>query len=67
MPARDGTGPEGRGSYTGRGLGNCNPVATANVPQDTGGGRSYPGARQGRRGFRNTSRGFGFGRCRRSR
>ena len=24
MPRRDGTGPEGKGSLTGRGLGDCN-------------------------------------------
>jgi hypothetical protein len=24
MPAKDGTGPEGKGPRTGRGLGNCN-------------------------------------------
>jgi hypothetical protein len=24
MPNRDGTGPEGKGSKTGRGMGNCN-------------------------------------------
>lgn len=25
MPGRDGTGPQGQGSRTGRGLGNCSP------------------------------------------
>lgn len=28
MPARDGTGPAGKGPGTGRGLGNCNPERT---------------------------------------
>jgi len=26
MPGRDGTGPQGKGHRTGRGLGNCSPV-----------------------------------------
>jgi len=30
MPARDGTGPMGRGSRTGRGMGNCSPAAGSN-------------------------------------
>lgn len=32
MPRRDGTGPEGQGSRTGRGMGNCTP--DTNTPQD---------------------------------
>ncbi len=53
MPGRDGTGPSGRGSKTGRGLGNCsdlnvnqsksqvvNPAATA---QPGPGGRFWDG------------------------
>lgn len=32
MPRGDGTGPEGKGPMTGRGLGNCNPK---NDPTDT--------------------------------
>lgn len=34
MPAKDGTGPLGRGSRTGRGMGNCQPdrVTTTNQP-----------------------------------
>jgi hypothetical protein len=35
MPARDGTGPSGRGSRTGRGKGNCAPDGSSppqNVP-----------------------------------
>jgi hypothetical protein len=27
MPARDGSGPQGQGARTGRGMGRCNPVA----------------------------------------
>ena len=30
MPNRNGTGPEGKGSLTGRGLGNCNPQESTN-------------------------------------
>jgi len=30
MPARDGTGPQGMGSQTGRGLGNCAPGTSNN-------------------------------------
>jgi hypothetical protein len=29
MPGRDGTGPMGQGSRTGRGMGNCSPTAGA--------------------------------------
>lgn len=29
MPGRDGTGPMGQGSRTGRGMGNCSPAAGA--------------------------------------
>jgi hypothetical protein len=52
MPARDGTGPSGLGSMTGRGMGYC---AGYNI---TGYANPMPGRRLwGRRGF-----GFGFGR-----
>ena len=41
MPGRDGTGPTGRGSRTGRGMGNCtstgsnpNPVSNVNRPYE---------------------------------
>ncbi|MGQ1787456.1 MULTISPECIES: DUF5320 domain-containing protein [unclassified Saccharicrinis] len=30
MPNRNGTGPEGKGARTGRGLGNCNPQESGN-------------------------------------
>jgi hypothetical protein len=49
MPALNGTGPQGRGSRTGRGLGYCPP----------GYGRRYLS-----RGFRGFARGFGLGRGR---
>ncbi len=49
MPALNGTGPQGRGSRTGRSLGYCPP----------GYGRRYLG-----RGFRGFGRGFGLGRGR---
>jgi len=32
MPRRDGTGPDGQGSRTGRGMGNCTP--DNNTPQE---------------------------------
>ncbi len=42
MPARDGTGPLGKGSRTGRGMGNCQPgpvdstrASSAKDPQST--------------------------------
>ena len=55
MPGRDGTGPRGQGSRTGRGLGNCPPTtqsaSTAADPQPCGGGYgggSRRGAGRGR-------------------
>jgi hypothetical protein len=37
MPARDGTGPLGQGSRTGRGMGNCNStMVNANQPSSSG-------------------------------
>lgn len=36
MPARDGTGPLGQGSRTGRGMGNCNSTrVSANQPSNS--------------------------------
>ncbi|HNR02278.1 MAG TPA: DUF5320 domain-containing protein [Anaerolineaceae bacterium] len=32
MPGKDGTGPTGRGSRTGRGMGNCAPTASNPTP-----------------------------------
>lgn len=34
MPNRDGTGPDGKGPRTGRGLGNCPPVRSTQEAQD---------------------------------
>jgi hypothetical protein len=67
MPARDGTGPMGKGSRTGRGLGNCISPADKNKPMmdasvdrslglgrrvwDTTFGRLF-GRRRGNRGLR---------------
>ena len=37
MPTRNGTGPQGQGSRTGRGMGNCKPTATTtNKSTNTG-------------------------------
>lgn len=49
MPARDGTGPVGQGSHTGRGMGNCKPSKasleqisySANTQRGMGGGRGW--------------------------
>jgi len=57
MPSLNGTGPQGEGKLTGRGLGNC---PEANVE-----GRKYYGFGLGRRGcgifFRNRGQGRGRG------
>ena len=66
MPFGDRTGPEGRGSQTGRGLGDCNANTnnsdnSNNSDVNNTGVRGFFG-----RGFRNVvSRGFGRGRNRR--
>ncbi len=60
MPGRDGTGPIGQGSRTGRGLGNCAPGQTGtNQTQIPIGNRPY---RTG--GFWNATVGRLFGRGR---
>ena len=59
MPNEDKTGPEGKGSRTGRQLGNCKDTEPQERPLRKGLGR---GAGQGR-GFRRP-RGFGRGRAR---
>ena len=42
MPARNGTGPLGQGSRTGRGMGNCKPTATTtNQPANIGANQSF--------------------------
>ena len=43
MPNRDGTGPDGKGSKTGRGMGDCNGKTNIDLP------RSGRGKGQGRR------------------
>ena len=58
MPRGDGTGPEGKGPMTGRGLGNCSNDNTAgNVPV---GGRGL-GRGLGRGAGRGAGRGLGRG------
>lgn len=56
MPNRDGTGPEGKGPRTGRGLGDCEPSenegnanAESNVPRGRGLGPCGRGLGRGRR------------------
>lgn len=56
MPGYDGTGPEGQGARTGRGLGNCPPANKGNqLPPQKGGARPRWGWRS------NQSQGFGRG------
>jgi len=53
MPYGDGTGPQGRGPRTGRGLGNCPPNSNQNEGIDRGGFGQGFGRGFGRgRGFR---------------
>lgn len=59
MPGRDGTGPAGAGTMTGRGLGFCSGVNTARRGTGFYAG-SGPGCRRGLRG--GFCRGFGIGR-----
>ena len=68
MPGLDRTGPEGRGSRTGRELGKCNPdsqskgtdTASNDVPDERGFGRGFGrGGGQGRNRFRGGGRGLG--------
>ena len=57
MPGGDGTGPNGEGPMTGRGLGRCR-----DNDSYVGAGRNYGYGRYGRRGFGfGFVRGFGFG------
>jgi len=58
MPGFDRTGPEGRGSMTGRGAGYC---AGNETPRFANRGYGYG---RGRGGMRRLGRGFGFGRGR---
>ena len=58
MPFRDGSGPNGNGPLTGRGMGNCNP--DRNFDDYGYHGRGYGmGRRNGGRGFAHR-RGYGF-------
>ncbi|MCC6147390.1 MAG: DUF5320 domain-containing protein [Anaerolineaceae bacterium] len=65
MPVRDGTGPQGAGSRSGRGMGSCKPGMKNTSPAFTSGDRRSLGW-EGR--LWNTARGwFGWGRRRRGR
>lgn len=62
MPRRDGSGPEGLGALTGRGLGNCDSKSAANVGLGVGtaiGLGRMLGNRFGGRG-KGFGRGYGF-------
>ena len=71
MPNKNGRGPAGTGSRTGRGMGNCSPAETGNLKTTRGQGLGKGqglGRGQGRGfsanqgfGFRNIGRWFGFG------
>ena len=54
MPRRDGTGPNGEGPLTGRGLGGCQ-MASKGVPKKDGSGRGKR-ANRGRGGCQTTRR-----------
>ncbi len=47
MPQGDGTGPQGQGPKTGRGLGKCSPKDGTPAPQDQGGRVSGRGQGRG--------------------
>ena len=61
MPARNGTGPTGKGARTGRGLGSCNSEYTHKTPNANIGGGQGLGLR---RGFWGAAFGRLFGRRR---
>ena len=65
MPGGNGTGPQGRGPLTGRGMGNCsgsNASNSASYGRGFGFGAGRGGGRGGGRGFgRGFNRGFGWG------
>ncbi len=48
MPGKDGTGPQGQGPKTGRGLGKCNAGGRTKAPQGPGGRGSGRGAGRGK-------------------
>lgn len=50
MPNRDGTGPEGKGSRTGRGMGNCNDTVDSSDSEVRPCGRRAPRKMGFRRG-----------------
>ncbi len=60
MPRGDGTGPQGRGPRTGRGIGKCDLQDGTPVPQGQGGIRTGRG--QGRGSGQGEGRGQGKGR-----
>ncbi len=64
MPRGDRTGPEGRGSMTGRGLGRCSDNGNRNFGSDFGGwgrGRGFFNGFRGSGGGRGFGRGNGYG------
>jgi hypothetical protein len=62
MPGLDRTGPNGKGSRTGRGMGKCNSQSSsaANVPEQNT-GRFSPGSGRGLRRGRGNGMNRGFG------
>ena len=61
MPGRDGTGPQGQGAMTGRGLGVANQALTQGIGRGRNPGCGM-GLRQGRNPAAETGRGLGRGR-----
>ena len=59
MPRGDGTGPQGQGPKTGRGMGKCDPQDGTPVPRGQGGMRTGKG--QGRGSGQGNGRGGGQG------
>ncbi|PIR66805.1 MAG: hypothetical protein COU51_02030 [Parcubacteria group bacterium CG10_big_fil_rev_8_21_14_0_10_36_14] len=59
MPYQDGTGPEGKGPKTGRGLGRCTEKDQTIRPSINGLARQGTGRRPRRSSDRITGRGFG--------
>ena len=51
MALRDGTGPQGNGPRTGRGLGPCEPENTVSPSPEDSYGENYGEGQQGRRPF----------------
>jgi hypothetical protein len=63
MPNRNGTGPEGKGSRTGRGLGNCADDTNTNTKANEDAPRGFFGLVRGlgRRSGKGAGAGRGFG------